>query len=263
MATLSPRPGEPRTSRVNDAVIDGLGRIGAYEAFETAGGMAALGLHAFAAALKPPFSWWRPMIVEASKILRRCLFPLAICLAVFVIGFGFFVLAAITKVIGATDREGGAFIIGFVRECCVWTTGMVFSGVAGSAITADLAARKVREEIDALNVLGVDVVDALVVPKLMACLLCAPVLGMMAVLFTELMNFALAPGQFGFSRAVLFEATKGSLISLDVFGALIRYIGRAVNQTVVICFFFVWILDALFNLAYLSLFPQTQVDFKG
>jgi phospholipid/cholesterol/gamma-HCH transport system permease protein len=110
---------------------------------------------------------------------------------------------------------------------------------------------------------------------------------MLSVLFVEGVNFLLAPGQFGISREVLYHSTRGSLISLDVFGSLIRYeligiavaiiacykglnskpgtqgVGKAVNQTVVMCFFFVWILDALFNLGYLSLFPQTQVDFKG
>jgi phospholipid/cholesterol/gamma-HCH transport system permease protein len=285
MSATSKRPSPGRSAGY--ALLEKSMSTGTYSSIESAGGMAALGLRAFRLALTPPFKWWKPAIVESSKIMRRCLVPLAISLAVFVIGFGFFVLGAITKVLGATDREGGAFIIGFLRECCVWTTGMVFAGVAGSAMTADLGARKVREELDALNVLGVDSIRALVVPKVMASMMTAPILGMLGVFFVEAVNFLLAPSQFGLSHGVLFSSSKGSLVSLDIFGSLIRYVligivvavvscykglnagggtqgvGKAVNQTIVIAFFFVWMLDALFNLAYLSLFPQSQVDFKG
>lgn len=264
-----------------------LGKTGMWEKLEAAAGMGGLLVTSLRLAVRPPFSWLRPAVVEASAMLRRCTVPLAVSIAVFMVGFGFFVLGGITVVLGASDREGGAVIIGFLREAAIWITGMIFAGVAGSAMAADLGSRKVRDELDALSVLGVDQVRALVVPKVMASLFVAPLLGMFAVLAVEAVNFGLGPSEFGFPTGVLYAATKGSLISLDVYGALIRYViigalvsvvgcykgltckggtegvGRAVNQTIVLTFFGVWMLDAFFNLAYLSLFPAAQVDFKG
>jgi phospholipid/cholesterol/gamma-HCH transport system permease protein len=264
-----------------------LGKTGLWEKLESAAGMGGLLVTSLRLAATPPFSWWRPAIVEASAMLRRCTVPLAVSIGVFMIGFGFFVLGGITVVLGASDREGGAVIIGFLREAAIWITGMIFAGVAGSAMAADLGSRKVRDELDALSVLGVDQVRSLVVPKVMASLVVAPMLGMFAVLAVEVVNFSLGPAEFGFPVGVLYASTKGSLISLDVYGALIRYViigalvsvvgcykgltckggtegvGRAVNQTIVLTFFGVWMLDAFFNLAYLSLFPAAQVDFKG
>lgn len=266
---------------------DILGKTSIWEKLESAAGMGQLFVSSMKLGLRPPFKWLRPALVEGSFMLRRCFVPLAVSIAVFMIGFGFFVLGGITEVLGATDREGGAVIIGFLREAAIWTTGMIFAGVAGSAMAADLGSRKVREELDALSVLGVDQVRTLVVPKVMASIVVAPLLGMFAILAIETVNFGLAPQEFGFPRGVLFASTKGSLISLDVYGALIRYViigafvsviacykgltckggtegvGRAVNETIVLTFFGVWMLDAFFNLAYLSLFPAAQVDFKG
>ncbi len=254
---------------------------------QNAGGMGALFVKSVRHAVVPPYPWWKTAIVDASQMLQRSIVPLVVAASVFVIGFGFFVLGGITVVLGADDREGGAVIIGLLREMAIWVTGMIFAGVAGSAIAADLGARKVREELDALEVLGVDTVRTLVVPKVVAATFAMPILGLVAILGIEIVNFALAPDQFGFSTGVLWASTQGSLGAMDVYGALIRFViigamvgvvgcykgltcdagtegvGRAVNQTIVITFFGVWMLDAFFNLAYLSLFPDAQVSFKG
>ena len=55
-----------------------------------------------------------------------------------------------------------------IREIGPRVTGIVLAGVAGTAITADLGARKIREELDALQVLGVDPIKNLVVPRFLA-----------------------------------------------------------------------------------------------
>lgn len=277
--------GKPRAS--HKTMSDAVAESGIYSILETAGGVSSLFFNAVRQMLKPPFPWVRESIVEASTIMRRCLVPLAVAITVFMVGFGFFVLGGITKILGASDREAGAVIIGFLREANVWITGMIFAGVAGSAMTADLGARKVREELDAMSVLGLDLTKTLVVPKLVAGVVICPILGYFSLLIVEIVNFSLAPEAFGFTRGVMVESTKGSLLSLDVLGAFIRYViigalvavvacykglnagggtegvGKAVNQTIVLTFFAIWMLDAFFNLGYLSLFPQAQASFKG
>ena len=62
-------------------------------------------------------------------------------------------------------------------------TAIVLAGVAGTAITADLGARKIREELDALQVLGVDPVKNLVVPRFLALMVVAGLFDIYALLF--------------------------------------------------------------------------------
>src|SRR5436309_7095635 len=86
-------------------------------------------------------------------------------------------------IFGALDRLGGFFVLGAVREIGPAVTGIVVAGVAGTAITADLGARKVREELDALQVLGVDPVKNLVVPRFLALMVATGLFDIYAVLF--------------------------------------------------------------------------------
>ena len=66
---------------------------------------------------------------------------------------------------------GGFFVLAVIREFAPIFCAIIVAGVAGTAITADLGARKIREELDALQVLGVDPVKNLVVPRFLALML--------------------------------------------------------------------------------------------
>ncbi len=84
---------------------------------------------------------------------------------------------------GALDRLGGFFILASVREFAPFVSAIIVAGVAGTAITADLGARKIREELDALQVLGVDPIKNLVVPRFLALMLITGLLDVYAILF--------------------------------------------------------------------------------
>ena len=84
---------------------------------------------------------------------------------------------------GALDRLGGFFVLASIREFAPFVTAIVLAGVAGTAITADLGARKIREELDALQVLGVDPVKNLVVPRFLALMLVTGLFDIYAILF--------------------------------------------------------------------------------
>lgn len=60
----------------------------------------------------------------------------------------------------------------------------MLSGVAGSAICADLGARRIREELDALEVMGISVVERLVVPRMVATVIVAVLLNGVVMFFT-------------------------------------------------------------------------------
>jgi phospholipid/cholesterol/gamma-HCH transport system permease protein len=256
---------------------------GIYDSLRSAGEMGVVAVRSLGAWFRPPYPWFPEAIIEASKAFRRCIIPLALSVSTFIVALAILVFGNLLHELGATDREAGGMWIAFTREVCVWVTGMVFAGVAGSAITADLGARKIRDELDALAVLGVDKVRALVVPRVAATTIACPVLGIFATTIVVGVNYLVAPGHLHVSPAVWRNSLIGDVLPLDLYAVLIKYtiigffvgvvsthkglssragaegVGRAVNQTVVITFFGVWLINSLFNLAYLTVFPQTAI----
>src|SRR6476646_6254268 len=76
-----------------------------------------------------------------------------------------------------------SFVLASIREFAPFVTAVVVAGVAGTAITADLGARKIREELDALQVLGVDPIKNLVVPRFLALMIATALFDIFALLF--------------------------------------------------------------------------------
>ena len=67
-----------------------------------------------------------------------------------------------------------------LRELAVLLTSIMIAGRSGSAITAELGSMKMREEIDALRVMGLDPIDVLVLPRLTALVIALPLLTFLA-----------------------------------------------------------------------------------
>ena len=84
---------------------------------------------------------------------------------------------------GAIDRLGGFFVLASIREFAPFVTAIILAGVGGTAITADLGARKIREELDALQVLGVDPIKNLVVPRFLALMVVTGLFNIYALIF--------------------------------------------------------------------------------
>src|SRR6195256_3323620 len=74
---------------------------------------------------------------------------------------------------GAADFCGAAAAYATVTQVGPIVTVLVVSGAGATAMCADLGARTIREEIDALKVMGVNPVQALVVPRVLAATLVA------------------------------------------------------------------------------------------
>ncbi|WP_246159580.1 MlaE family ABC transporter permease [Nocardioides antri] len=73
--------------------------------------------------------------------------------------------------IGAHSFIGAVNAIGVMRQAAPLVAAVMIAGVVGAAVTADLGARTVREEIDALKVMGISPVDRLVAPRLVAAVI--------------------------------------------------------------------------------------------
>ena len=76
--------------------------------------------------------------------------------------------------LGAQAYIANIVTVGMVRELAGLMTGMILTGRVGAAFAAQLATMKAGEEIDALRALGVDPIDHLVMPRLLALVLVAP-----------------------------------------------------------------------------------------
>lgn len=260
-----------------------LGDASTAQAVLAAGEMGSLALQVARRAVAPPYPWWRDCVVEFSSAIRRCLIPLVLSMVSFAMGIAVLFVGQIVSTLGTSDRLTGGLVTGFTREPSEWVTAMIFAGVAGSAITADLGARRIREELDALSVLGVDQVKSLVVPRVVAMILVAPVLGLICLFISQAVDYLLIPLFYpSVSYSSEIETMRHFMFSVDILILMVKLpivgafvgivscykglnakggaegVGRAVNQAVVLMFLGLWLLNSLLNLAYLAQFPSVQ-----
>src|SRR3954466_6581627 len=151
--------------------------------FEVVGEMMILTARTIVSAVKPPYPYGEEFIGQFLFALQLCWFPLLVSTVAFGFGAPGLQAANFLSLFGALDRLGGFFVLASIREFAPFVTAVVVAGVAGTAITADLGARKIREELDALQVLGVDPIKNLVVPRFLALMLITGLLDIYALIF--------------------------------------------------------------------------------
>ena len=86
--------------------------------------------------------------------------------------------------------------VGVVREVAALMTGVILSGRVGAAFAAQLGSMQANEEIDALRVMGIPPMDYLVLPRLLAMMLVAPLLTAYAALLGMVAGLLVAVGIF-------------------------------------------------------------------
>jgi phospholipid/cholesterol/gamma-HCH transport system permease protein len=126
------------------------------------------------AMFRRPFQW-RECILQAWFIMRVAWLPIimvSIPLTVLLI----FTLNILLAQFGAADLSGAGAALGAVTQLGPLTTVLVIAGAGSTSICADLGARTIREEIDAMEVLGIDPIHRLVVPRVIAATLVATLL---------------------------------------------------------------------------------------
>src|SRR5213592_1828749 len=150
---------------------------------EEVGDMMVLTGKTIVSALKPPYPYGGEFVQQFLFSLRLCWFPLLVSTIAFGYAAPGLQASNFLTLFGANDRLGGFFVLASIREFAPFVTAIVVAGVAGTAITADLGARKIREELDALQVLGVDPVKNLVVPRFLALMLITGLMDIYALIF--------------------------------------------------------------------------------
>jgi phospholipid/cholesterol/gamma-HCH transport system permease protein len=233
-------------------------------------------------AIRPPFPYGMEFVQQFMFALKLCWFPLLITSVAINYGTPGVEAGNFLVIFGAFDRLGGFFVLASIREFAPNVTAIIVAGVAGTAITADLGARKIREELDALQVLGVDPVKNLVVPRFLALMIITGLFDVYAVLFglfggvLTVLIFGQPLGPF-FSTLLSNASTTdlwGSVVKCTMFGAIIAIVacykgmtasggaegvGRAVNTGVVITFLGVFAFNYVFTQTLLATHPEMSV----
>jgi phospholipid/cholesterol/gamma-HCH transport system permease protein len=249
--------------------------------FTQVGNMMILTARTLSAALRPPYPYGEELVEQFLFALKLSWFPMLVSTFALCFGAPGLQAANALTLFGALDRLGGFFVLAAIRQIAPTVTAVVVAGVAGTAITADLGARKIREELDALQVLGVDPIKNLVVPRFLALMLITGLLDVFAIVFglaggvlTELLFNQPLGGFFAtlFSNASITDLW-GSVVMCTVFGAIIAIVcsykgmtasggaagvGRAVNQAVVISFLGVFAFNYVFTAVLLASHPELQ-----
>lgn len=161
--------------------------------------------------------------------------------------------------------------VSVLRELGILLTAIIVAGRSASAFTAAIGSMKMREEIDAMRVLGLDPVEVLVLPRFLALVIVLPILGLVADLaglfgggLMAWIELGISPGQFRSQLLADVSATQAlvGLSKAPVFAAIIALVGchqgllvkgdaeslgQRTSRAVVIAIFLVIVVDALFS----------------
>lgn len=191
---------------------------------------------------------------------------------------------SILLILGAANRLGTIYLAIVIREITPFIAGTVVAGVIGTATTAEIGARKIREEIDALRVLGQDPIRILVLPRVIGLAIVSWVVNTLGIIVIVIQGYVIVTILGGTSRAAYLTnfmqnltvpELVGNFVKMILIGLLIGFIcaskgmhtesgseglGRAVNQAVVMSVLAVFILSVLFNMVLLGSVPDITVS---
>lgn len=109
-----------------------------------------------------------------------------------------------------------------LREIGVLLTAIMIAGRSGSAITAEIGSMKMREEVDALQVIGLNPIGVLVFPRLVALTIALPLLTVLANLSALLGGMLVLNVYSGISTANFIQGMQSSIDLFTVFSGLIK-----------------------------------------
>jgi phospholipid/cholesterol/gamma-HCH transport system permease protein len=231
------------------------------------GGFVEMSIDTFVKTFRRPFQF-REFLDQTWMIARVSILPTLLIAIPFTVLVSF-TLNILLREIGAADLSGSGTAFGTVTQLGPVSTVLVVAGAGATAICADLGARTIREEIDAMRVLGIDPVQRLVVPRVLASTFVALLLNGLVIaiglsggyIFSVLLQ-GVNPGAFinGLTiltglgelmvsevKALLFGVMAGLVgcyRGLTVKGGP-KGVGEAVNETVVYSFVCLFVINVI------------------
>lgn len=231
------------------------------------GGFFVMSMDTIVLMFKPPFAW-REFLLQSWFVARVSIAPTLLLAIPFTV-LTVFTLNILLVEFGAADLSGTGAAVGTVTQIGPMVTVLVVAGAGATAMCADLGARTIREELDAQRVMGINPIQALVVPRVLAATLVALALAATVTLVGLVGAFTFSvfiqhvtPGAFVtgltlltgvvdvvacFVKAALF-GLAASLIAcykgISVGGGP-QGVGNAVNETVVYSFVALFVINVL------------------
>jgi phospholipid/cholesterol/gamma-HCH transport system permease protein len=188
-------------------------------------------------------------------------------------------LGSLTKQIGAQSFTGAASALAIIQQASPLVTALLVAGAGGSAVCADIGARTIREEIDAMKVLGISPIQRLIVPRVLAAMLVSmllnglvSVVGVLGGYFFNVVMQGGTPGAYLASfnalaqlpdlwiselKAVIYGFLAGIVAAyrgLNPSGGP-KGVGDAVNQAVVVTFMLLFLVNVVLTGIYLQIVP--------
>lgn len=186
----------------------------------------------------------------------------------------------VARQLGAQSATGSVVISAMVREVAPLAAALLISGAGGSAITADMGSRHVRDELAAMEVMGVSPTSRLVTPRLWASATVGVLLVSMVVLSGVLGGYVFNVVVQGVTAGAYLDGATTLLQVADLVQALVKAgifgliagvvachmgmtcrrspggVGRAVNRAVVVTFLLVFTANYVMTVLYFALVPQ-------
>ena len=227
----------------------------------------AMSLDTLIQMFKPPFAW-REYVLQSWFVARVSMLPALMLTMPYSVLLVFTFNILLTE-FGAADFSGTGAAIGTVNQIGPIVTVLVVSGAGATAMCADLGARTIREELDAMRVMGSNPIPALVVPRLLAATTAALALsatvilvGLVGAFFFTVFIQNVSAGAFiagltlltGVSDVIV-SLVKATLFGMSA-GLIACYkgisvgggpagVGNAVNETVVFTFMVLFAINVI------------------
>lgn len=276
-----PRPARRRSGPYSGPVSRAVGFVPGpiVRVVAEAGGMTALLVQIVWSIVRKPYGFWHAVLDDLYVTLRRAAFPMAAAIFGFLLFFSLVVVIFFNQAGAVSLGSALLFMYGF-RAFTIFVVATVVAGVAGTALTADLGSRKIREELEAMEVMGVDPIRELVVPRAISVTLLTTLVVLPGLLVTAI-GLQFGASYYGhLSAAEFYHTLFSSLATVELISVLLNCfllglliatvccykgltavggpigLGRAVNHAVVICYLSLFVFQLGYNAVFLGLFPE-------
>ncbi|WP_280505196.1 MlaE family ABC transporter permease [Nocardia farcinica] len=141
------------------------------------------------------------------------------------IPFGVILSAQVGNIVsqlGADTMIGAAGGLGVIKQGAPMAAAMLLGGAGAAAIAADLGARTIREEVDALRVMGVDPIQRLVVPRIAAMMLVAPLLNILIIVMGIAAGFVVAVAALDVTPGSYWSSFGSFTTPVDIWVSLLK-----------------------------------------
>ncbi len=126
------------------------------------------------------------------------------------------------KLINVDSLVGAITAIGLAKELAPVLTGLIVAGRAGSAMAAQIGTMKVTEQVDALEVMGINSIQYLAVPRILAATIVVPMLSAMFLFIGNVGSYIVGTSALRIDEAVYFSKLSEFMYVADVWQGIIK-----------------------------------------